>query len=126
MKNLKYILLFICALSFLACKKNQLGGKSDIKGKVMHHDVAIPFARVYIKYNATEFPGPDVSIYDTYLDADLNGNFEIKKIYHGQYYFYAVGSDPSVSAVANNVKGGVGLKVKMFKEITGFVVPVTE
>jgi len=126
MKNFKYVFLIICALSFFGCKKNQLGGKSNIKGKVMHHDTPIPFARVYIKFNATEFPGADVSAYNTYIDADHNGNFLIEKIYHGKYYFYAVGSDPGVSAVANNVKGGVALKVKMLKEVKGFEVPVTE
>ena len=126
MKNFKYIFLIICALSFFGCKKNQLGGKSDIKGKVTHHDVAIPNARVYIKFNATEFPGTDVSVYDTFIDADHNGNFEIKKIYHGSYYFYAVGTDPAISSIADNVKGGTALKVKMLKEVTGFVVPVSE
>ena len=123
MKNLKYILLVVCALAFFGCKKNQLGGKSNIKGKVMHHDQAIPFARVYIKFNATEFPGADVSAYNTFIDADHNGNFLIEKIYHGQYYFYAVGTDPTIS---QTVKGGIPLKVKMLKEITGFEVPVTE
>ena len=123
MKNFKYIFLIICALSFFGCKKNQLGGKSDIKGKVTHHGVAIPYSRVYIKFNATEFPGADVSVYNTYIDTDHNGNFEIKKIYHGQYYFYAVGTDASISSI---VKGGIALKVKMLKEVTGFEVPVTE
>lgn len=123
MKNLKYIFLLICALSFLGCKKNQLGGKSNIKGKVVHHDQAIPNARVYIKFNATEFPGTDPASYDTYIDADHNGNFEIEKIYRGSYYFYGVGYD---AAISQPVKGGIALKVKMLKEITGFQVPVTE
>ena len=121
MKNFKYIFLIICALSFFGCKKNQLGGKSNIKGKVAHHGVAIPYAKVYIKFNATEFPGTDVSVYDTNIDADHNGNILIEHIYHGQYYFYAVGLDGVIP-----VKGGVALKVKMLKEITGFEVPVTE
>ncbi len=123
MKNFKYILLVVCALAFFGCKKNQLGGKSNIKGKVMHHDTPIPFARVYIKFNASEFPGADVGVYNTFIDADHNGNFLIEKIYHGQYYFYAVGTDATIS---QTVKGGIPLKVKMLKEITGFEVPVTE
>ena len=126
MKNFKYIFLIICALSFFGCKKNQLGGKSNIKGKVMHHSTAIPYARVYIKFNATEFPGADVSLYNTYIDAYHNGNFLIEKIYHGKYYFYAVGVDPAIGTTNNVVKGGVALKVKMLKEHTGFEVPVTE
>jgi hypothetical protein len=124
MKNLKYIVVLIFALAIVGCKKNQLGGKSNIKGKVMHHDQAIPNARVYIKYNATEFPGTDVSVYDTYIDADHNGNFLIEHIYHGDYYFYGVGVDPALPLLT--VKGGTYLKVKMLKEHTGFVVPVTE
>ncbi len=123
MKNLKYLVIFIFAISLFGCKKNQLGGKSNIKGKVMHHEQAIPYARVYIKFNATEFPGEDVSVYNTFIDADLNGNFLISNIYHGKYYFYAVGYDETIS---ETVKGGVALKVKMLKEVTGFVVPVTE
>ena len=126
MKNLKYIVLVIFALSFFGCKKNQLGGKSNIKGKVMHHDAAIPYAKIYIKYNATEFPGTDVSLYDVTMDADHNGNFLVEKIYRGQYYFYAVGIDPALGTTNNIVKGGVALKVKMMKEITGFEIPVVE
>lgn len=126
MKNFKYVFLIICALSFIGCKKNQLGGKSNIKGKVMHHETPIPNARVYIKFNATEFPGEDVSVYNTFVDADHNGNFLIPNIYHGKYYFYAVGVDPAIGTTNNIVKGGVALKVKMLKEITGFEVPVVE
>lgn len=126
MKNFKYIFLIICALSLFGCKKNQLGGKSNIKGKVQHHDKDIPFARVYIKFNAKDFPGEDISVYDTFVDADQNGSILIEHIYHGNYYFYSIGSDPSVSSLPNNVKGGVHLKVKMLKEHTGFVVPVSE
>ena len=127
MKNLKYIVLFIFALSLFGCKKNQLGGKSNIKGKVMYNNTtAVPFARVYIKYNAASFPGEDVSVYDTYIDADQNGNFLISHIYHGQYYFYGVGADPTTSISNNIVKGGIALKVKMLKEVTGFVVPLTQ
>lgn len=125
MGKLKYILLVVCALAFFGCKKNQLGGKSNIKAKVMHHDKAIPYARVYIKFNAKEFPGANVSVYDTYIDADHNGNFLVDKIYHGDYYFYAVGVDDALPA-PGIVKGGTYLKVKMLKEHTGFVVPVTE
>lgn len=125
MKNFKYILLMVTALAFFGCKKNQLGGKSNIKGRVEHHDKAIPHARVYIKFNAKDFPGADITKYDTYIDADHNGNFLISNIYRGDYYFYAIGVDDAIAA-PGTVKGGIYLKVKMLKEITGFVVPVTE
>ena len=110
-------------MSFFSCKKNQLGGKSNIKGKVMHNDKPIPFAKIYIKYNATDFPGADVTLYDANMEADLNGNFLVDHIYHGDYYFYAVGQDNAIAAPFI-VKGGTHLKVKMLKEVTGFVIPV--
>ena len=125
MGKLKYIIILFCALAFLGCKKNQLGGKSNIKGKVMHHEKAIPFATIYIKYNAKEFPSDIVANHDAMMTADHNGNFLVDKIYRGDYYFYAVGTDSDVPA-PSIVKGGTYLKVKMFKEVTGFVIPVTE
>jgi hypothetical protein len=123
MKNIKYIFLIICALSFFSCKKNQLGGKSNIKGKVMHNEKPIPFAKIYIKFNTTDSPGTDVSVYDATMEADLNGNFLVENIYRGDYYFYAVGQDNAIASPFI-VKGGTYLKVKMLKEVTGFVIPV--
>ncbi len=91
----------------------------------MHHQKAIPYAKVYIKFNAKEFPGADVSVYNTVIDADQNGNFLISNIYHGDYYFYSVGFDSDIAA-PGIVKGGTYLQVKRFKEIPAFVVPVSE
>ena len=125
MGKLKYILIIFCALTFFGCKKNQIGGKSNIKGKVMHHDKPIPFAKIYIKYNAKEFPGANVGDYNYTMDADLNGNFLVEHIYHGDYYFYAVGVDDALT-LPGTVKGGTYLKIKRFKEVTGFVIPVSE
>lgn len=125
MSKFTYLLLIACLLCLISCKKNRLGGKSNIKGKVTHHEKAIPYARVYIKYNAKEFPGEDITVYDTYIDADHNGNFYIEHVYHGDYYFYGIGFDDAIAA-PGIVKGGTGLKVKMLKEYTGFVVPVSE
>ncbi len=125
MGKLKYLVLIFCALTFFGCKKNQLGGKSNIKGKVMHHAKPIPFAKIYIKYNATELPTDIVTNYDATMDADLNGNFLVSHIYHGDYFFYAVGTDDALTA-PGTVKGGTHLKVKMLKEVTGFEIPVTE
>lgn len=123
MNKLKYIILVLCALIYFGCKKNQLGGKSNIKGKVMHNSQAIPFAKIYIKFNATEAISDITSNYDYTMDADHNGNFLIEHIYHGDYYFYAAGAD-SFAVSKPAVKGGINLKVKRFKEVTGFEIPV--
>ena len=58
MKTIFKLSLIICLiLSVTACKKNQLGGKSTLKGVVAHHGKPIPNAVVYIKFNTSEFPG---------------------------------------------------------------------
>lgn len=67
----KKILLVLCVFLFLyACKKNQLGGSSIILGEVSHHFKAISDATVYIKFNATEFPGNDFTLYDDKVISD--------------------------------------------------------
>ena len=78
MKTLiKLFLISTLILSFSACKKNQTGGKATLKGVVKHHDKPIPEAYVYIKFNSSEFPGDDYKLYDTYVQADANGNYSI-------------------------------------------------
>lgn len=123
MGKFKYILLIFCALSFFGCKKNQLGGRSNIKGSVQHNGKKIANAKVYIKFGATSSPGTNASDYDTFINADHNGNILIEHIFHGDYWFYAEGVDDALP-LPGTVKGGVHLKVKMLKEHTGFIVPV--
>jgi len=125
MTKFKYIIIIFCALAFFSCKKNQLGGKSNIKGSVAHHSKKIAYAKIYIKFNAKDFPSDIVTNYDATMTADQNGNFLVDKIYRGDYYFYAVGIDPDVAS-PSIVKGGTYLKVKMLKEVTDFEIPVTE
>jgi len=124
---MKKILLLLFPLLMLvlgsACKKNELGGKSTIKGVVMHHTKIIPGARVYIKFDATDFPGDDVSKYDSYVDADQDGNYSFK-VYKGEYYLYGVGKDYAIAA-PYDVVGGVAVKVRTKETITK-TVAVTE
>ncbi|MCD6066261.1 MAG: hypothetical protein K0S33_1087 [Bacteroidetes bacterium] len=122
MKNVFYCLLLV--LAFTACKKNRLGGKSSIKGKVAHHGKAISNATVYIKFDAQDFPGSDVSVYDKSFKADIGGYYEIPEIYKGEYYLYAVGEDPSIPP-PYEVVGGVPTKVRS-KEVVTLDIPVTE
>lgn len=114
MKHILSISIIIVFL-FTACKKNQMGGKSEIKGTVFHHSKRIPEAIIYIKYNATEFPGKDVSIYDAKLTSDSEGNFN-GKFYKGNYYLYAVGKDYAIPA-PYDVVGGVAVKLRTNEKI---------
>jgi hypothetical protein len=111
MNNLVKLALGIALVfSFLSCKKNQLGGKSSLKGVVHHHGKAIANAIVYIKFNATEFPGDDYKLYDTSVQADAEGNYAIS-FYKGSYYVYAKGNDLDVS-YPHLVKGGISISIR--------------
>jgi len=123
-KNNFLIALLSLSLFFFACKKNQLGGKSTIEGKVVHHSKAIAEATVYVKMGATEFPGDDISKYDFEVTADANGNFKVQSLFKGDYYLYAVGKDFTVPAPWL-VKGGVPVKLRN-NETSSVDLPVTE
>lgn len=106
----KLSLILILFLSINSCKKNQTGGKSTLKGVVMHHSKPIPDAYVYIKFNSSEFPGDDYKLYDTYVQADGNGNYTIA-LYKGTYYVYAVGRDLTIP-FPYEVKGGLSVTLR--------------
>lgn len=107
---LKLSLIFTLFFLFNACKKNQTGGKATLKGVVMHHSKPIPDAYVYIKFKATEFPGDNYKSYDTYVQADANGNYSIS-FYKGSYYIYAVGRDLDIPS-PYEVKGGMSVSLR--------------
>lgn len=119
MKTIKVILV-LAVMIFAACKKEGLGGKSSVKGYVKHHTVSIPNATVYIKFGVTEFPGSDISLYNTSVQADASGYYEFPDLQKGHYYLYAIGYDNAISA---NVYGGtnVSLRRKEAIEIDVFV-----
>jgi hypothetical protein len=71
---------------------------------------------VYIKYNTTEFPGDDYSKYDTYVQADANGNYSIP-FYKGTYYVYGYGLDMSIPA-PYIVKGGLSISIRNRENLT--------
>ncbi len=121
-KYILYSLLFV-GLAFFSCKKNNIGGNSEIKGVVKHHTKIIGGATIYIKFNAKEFPGTDVSVYDATVSADANGNYSIK-CYKGDYYLYAVGADQDVPP-PYIVKGGVPVKIRSNEKVEADL-PVTE
>ncbi len=109
---------FVLALlfSFAACKKNQIGGKASVKGVVAHHGKPIPNARVFIKYGTTEFPGEDYTSYDTYVDADADGNYKIQ-LYKGSYYLFAKGYDMAIPP-PYLVIGGLSVSVRNKENLT--------
>jgi hypothetical protein len=106
--KLSFITFFFLVVT--SCKKNQTGGKATLKGVVMHHDKPIPDANVYVKFNASEFPGNDYRLYDTYVKADANGNYSVS-FFKGTYYIYAIGRDLNVP-FPYEVKGGLSVTLR--------------
>ena len=104
MKTIIYSVLITFVFTFLqSCKKNELGGQSVIKGSVYHHSRSIANARVFIKFNATEFPGQDTTLYDAKVWTDAKGTFSIK-CYKGNYYLYGYGFDDLIRYSCKNKK----------------------
>jgi hypothetical protein len=117
-------ILLTMILAFGNCKKNQLGGKSKVKGIVAHHGKPVSNATVYIKFNATEFPGEDVSVYDASVTANQSGYYEVNNFHKGNYFLYAVGIDPEIAA-PSVVKGGLAVSLRS-REEKDIDIPVSE
>ncbi len=120
----KVLSILVVILIFSSCKKNQLGGDSTITGSVKHHSKIIPGATVYIKFNAKEFPGKEVSVYDANTTADSQGNFKFD-IYQGDYFLFAKGTDKSLDPTNQTVTGGVPVHIRKNEDVTADVA-VTE
>ena len=118
------ITLLIC-LCFLSCKKNGTGGQADISASVIHHIKPIPYATIYIKYGAKDFPGTNPSNYNNAVKTDAGGHADISGLRYGDYYLYGVGYD---SSIMMPVTGGDHLQIKWSdrKKTIPFTVPVTE
>lgn len=100
---------FLISVFIVSCKKNQAGGKATIKGRVSHHSKAIPFATVFVKFKAKDFPGSDTTAYDDKVRADANGDYSFK-CYKGDYFLYGRGIDDA--SVPPIVVGGVPVHIR--------------
>lgn len=109
-KNLMTLIISVFLMLMFSCKKNQLGGKSAVEGYVKHHGKNIPYARVFIKFNAKNFPGNDTMLYDNKVITDANGYFSIN-FYKGDYYLFGYGEDYSIPA-PYTVYGGVQVSLR--------------
>jgi hypothetical protein len=105
--SMKYFLSLFLLIVFVnsSCKKEGptggvVTGKYSIIVTVMHHERILKDIPVYLKYNATEFPGHDTSLYDWTKTSDLSGIVYFDKLFEGNYFLYGKGID-----------GGIGVEV---------------
>jgi len=88
------VLLFFMVMS--GCKKEEpkvAVGSITLAIQVLHHTLEIPYARVFLKSDATSFPGKDTTVYDWVSQADFEGKLRVTKLFVGSYYLYAEGFD---------------------------------
>lgn len=101
-KIFRYTFLLLCtALFFSACEKDNGGSVGTAKGKIVmtvdvrHHQWGVPGIPVYLKYNASEFPGTNTSLYNRSAVTSQNGSVQFNELSLGNYYLYARGYDPA-------------------------------
>ena len=101
MKFFSRFLLLVFVL-FASCKKDGKDATAMVKGtnriivSVYHHTVALPGIQVYLKYNVTEFPGTDLSVYDWNTTSDNSGVAVFENLFEGNYFLYAKGFDQNI------------------------------
>ncbi len=110
MKKFQKLFLAFCFL-FIGCEKNSQhdeAGNIIVKGTnklivtAMHHTWAVGNVRVFLKKDATEFPGTDTTLYDLKTTADGSGVALFENLFQGNYFLYAKGFDVTWGA---NVMG---------------------
>jgi hypothetical protein len=127
--NLKKITISVCAtlvLVFVSCRKAGKGGEASISGKVLHHETLMANARVFIKYNASEFPGADTTKYDDFVKADNLGNYTFKALKRGRYFLYGVGKEGVANGNPYDVVGGARVDINKKTENIQFNLSITE
>lgn len=116
-------MVLLSIVFFTSCNKNKLGGNASIQLQVRHHGKSISKARIFVKCNASAFPGTDTLTYDAVFTSNEEGKIQIA-VYPGNYYVWAVGSDYSVPP-PHIVNGGIPVTMR-FNEQRNLEVPVSE
>jgi hypothetical protein len=89
--------LFISS-ACLSCKKES-PEKIEVKSNVglsvhaHHHSWDVQYIKVWIKKNATEFPGNDTTVYSASATTDSYGKADFGNLSPANYYIYATGFD---------------------------------
>ncbi len=90
--------LFLLLIGVSACKKDPssdkiIYGTLSLEIQVKHHSWNVPNIPLYLKKNASQYPGPDTSLYELRTVADSDGKAIFEQLYPGKYYLFAEGYD---------------------------------
>jgi hypothetical protein len=117
-------ILTFSVLMIASCTKPGTGGKNNLTLLPRHHGKPIPGCIAYIKYNAKEFPGTDVTKYDLVVPGSpQETKIIVEGLKKGQYYIYCTGYDSSISDV---VVGGLPHRITEKQGNAELSVPITE
>lgn len=94
-----------------------------LSGYVKHHNRFIPNARVFLKFNAAEFPGQDTNYYDAVTSSSDVAYFRFNNLPAGTHYLYSLGYD---TAISEQVMGGIPVYINHNDRNKEIDVPVTE
>lgn len=112
-----------------SCTYGGLGGNTTIVAKPQHHGATIYNLAdysdsAYVKFDAINSPGTDLSQYDLKLAGDSGeDHVHIEGLKPGKYYIYMAGFDTSIN---ERVRGGIPINLTQSSGELELVVPVTE
>lgn len=98
----RFLIFSLISCSFFSCRKKDIGEPISsiiLKVAVKHHALSVKGARVYLKYDATSFPGKDSSVYEKSLMSDEQGIAIFDKLLPTNFYLYSLGFDGVDSVV---------------------------
>ena len=102
------VIVFSCKKDGTVIDNKVVPGSIYFEVHAMHHTWDVPGMKVYLKKNATEFPGKDSTLYEYNGTTDGYGKYTFEKLYPGNYYLYASGYDSTWGA---NVTGSTAINL---------------
>ena len=130
MKSVLLIFGIFCILFLSSCKddscKAGAGGSLTFVLSPKHHVRAIPGSTIKIKYNSKDFPGENGNYEIVTQAGPTESSVTVTGLKCGDYYFYGVGVDSSLTDADKTVKGGIPYSTEQESGTIELVVPVTE
>jgi len=96
-KYIFHLTALVVITALHSCTKEQEGiqviGSLRLEITAKHHTWGVPYLPVYLKKNASVFPGEDTSLYEFSSTADNDGKVVFDKLHPGNYFLFTKGYD---------------------------------